>query len=139
MTSRNGKRSYVVRRWVAWLVAAALAGSLLHTMAFIARRLVNPRAQTFDAFAEAHGAPTRLVRARVRGHSYLIWYGTNADIFFRLASGPPCYIFDTSGTLVGWTPTTGDGELELLLSESYKTGEDLTVPEALEFLSQAEP
>src|SRR5262245_8647649 len=114
----GNKPRYLVRRWIAWLVMPLAFLGLLHTITGIARRVVQPRAQTFEAFAKAHGQPASLVKTRVRDQTYLIWCGMNWDAPLRMASGPPCYIFDTSGTLVGWSPTTGDGEYKLLLSES---------------------
>ena len=63
---------------------------------------------SFDTFADEMPPPRILTHVRLRdGDERIVWGGEIANI---MASGGSCYIFDESGTLVEWSPTTGDGE-----------------------------
>ena len=42
------------------------------------------------------------------GETRIVWYGEIANM--TLPSGGSCYIFDGSGMLLEWSPSTGDGE-----------------------------
>lgn len=87
----------------------ALCAVSVYAVAFIARERVAPRATTFSAFARHHGEPFSLAQVDLRGLHYFVWTGS-------LGSGPPCYVFDMRGTLVGWSPVSNDGHCEPMAS-----------------------
>jgi hypothetical protein len=117
------------------IVALLTVVGLVHIAASIATRGVSPQAQSFEAFAQAHGEPYRLAKIRIRKHTYLVWFAGFEGTFFLFGSGPPCYVFDTSGTLVGWSPVSNDGHCEPMASEAWSPSSPvLTVPEALALL-----
>lgn len=101
-------------------------------VAFTARIAVAPNEHSFAKFASVSGAPYRLTKVLIRGNSYYVWIGDPAGTLQRLGSGPPCYVFDSSGTLVGWSPVTNDGHCEPLSSAAYgPAAQALTVDDAL--------
>lgn len=109
-----------MRRWrrraLAVLLLAVFAVSAVYAVAFIARESVAPHANTFSLFAQNHGKPFRLAEVDVSGLRYLVWIGSPKGTMFRLGSGPPCYVFDMRGTLVGWSPISNDGHCEPMAS-----------------------
>ena len=61
------------------------------------------------AFAREMPEPQRLVIAEsTTGTTEFIWIGEMA--WAALPSGPSCYVFDHSGTLVRWNISTNDAE-----------------------------
>jgi hypothetical protein len=133
------KRARLLRT-ILWFIAVSVVVALLTLVAFayatsMATRGVTPRAQTFEAFALEHREPYRLAKIRIREHTYLVWFGGFEGTFFLFGSGPPCYVFDASGTLVVWSPTTNEGECEPMASEAWSLRSHLlTVPQALALL-----
>jgi len=63
----------------------------------------------FSTFAEQMPPPKRLaIIDDPDGTIRIVWVGEVASL--TLPSGPSCYVFDSSGTLVRWNRSTGDGE-----------------------------
>lgn len=94
----------------------------------IARRACAPISWNYVEFARGTRAPMELRVVRIRGAEYYVWLASSSPdaIMIRAGSGPPVYVFDTEGTLVGWSPTTGDGEYDVFLGEAWSVGERLT-------------
>ena len=64
----------------------------------------------FCTFADEMPPPQRLAIIEGADSSIrIVWVGELASM--SLPSGPSCYVFDESGTLVRWSTSTGDGEL----------------------------
>lgn len=101
-----------------------------------ARLTPPPTATTLQAFAEVMPSPKRLALITDSGETKLVWVGDVA--LWSLPSGPACYVFNSSGKLVQWNLTTGDGEPTTeLLYASYDCDE-LTIAEAFEFVGAKE-
>ena len=63
----------------------------------------------FSTFADQMPPPKRLaIVDGSDGARRIVWIGELAGMSFP--SGPSCYVFDETGTLVRWSATTGDGE-----------------------------
>jgi hypothetical protein len=96
----------------------------------IARRTFRPPegAGSLEELARTNEPKKRLARVVVRGNVYYVWLGR----FVRLAapSGPACYVFDSEGKLVNFTPTTGDLELHEYCDAAWKSP-DLKAEEVL--------
>lgn len=110
------------------LAFAALSAVLL--VKGIARQAVAPESWDFESFSRHH-QPMQLRRVRVAGKDYFVWLEqTSATaVLLRAGSGAPLYVFDSAGTLVGWSPTTGDREYEVFLGQPWAEGEALSVDE----------
>lgn len=80
----------------------------------------------------------RLRRVRLGTNEYYVWLARTSStaVLVRLGSGPPLYVFDSVGTLVAWSPTTGDGEYPVFLGEAWRAGEPLTVENARKRIEQ---
>jgi hypothetical protein len=117
-----------------WLVAALIAVTAVAVFLYggvIARRVVVPDSWDYLGFTHDGRHPSRMKRIEINGIAYFVWLeptSTEAQIF-RAGSGPPVYIFDSAGTLVGWSPTTGDGEYAVFLGEAWRKGELVTSEE----------
>jgi hypothetical protein len=106
--------------------------ALLYTKG-IARRLAAPDAWTYALFVQSGRKPAQLKLIHLNGVEYFVWLGRTSStaIMLRFGSGPPIYVFDSRGTLVGWSPTTGDGEYDVFLGSEWRAGEPLSADEAL--------
>ena len=117
------------------MLLLAMAVGIVYSVAFTARGLVEPRGRTLRAFAREHDEPHRLAKVRVRERTYIVWFGSPRTTLLRLGSGPPCYVFDMGGTLVGWSAVTNDGHCEPLASEAWSArSEPLTLANALQLV-----
>jgi len=67
-----------------------------------------PNVKTFEEFATVMPPPARLALVRHGTEFFVVWVGDYCGPVF-VPSGPACYLFDSSGTLLQWTPDTGDG------------------------------
>jgi len=64
---------------------------------------------SFADFAEQMPAPRVLTEIHLRnGQKRIVWMSDVATMI--IPSGGSCYVFDESGVLLQWSPTTGDGE-----------------------------
>ena len=99
-------------RKLATVLAVMLVGLAFY--AWLAKRelaTLTPSSEdvSFATFADEMPPPRVLTHIHLRdGGERFVWSGEIADMI--LPSGGSCYIFDESGILVDWSPTTGDGE-----------------------------
>ncbi len=56
---------------------------------------------------EKIGPPARLSFINEDNQDQIVWIGHTSSLAVR--SGPPCYLFDTSGHLIAWTSETSEG------------------------------
>lgn len=64
---------------------------------------------SFTTFAREMPPPRVLTHIHLRnGGERIVWNGEIATMI--VPSGGSCYVFDESGILIDWSPTTGDGE-----------------------------
>ena len=67
-----------------------------------------PNVKTFEQFAAVMPLPTRLAVVSHGNELFIVWVDGYCGPVF-VPSGPACYLFDSSGTLLQWTADTGDG------------------------------
>lgn len=79
----------------------------------VTRRTFAPpnNAKTIAEFAKTKEALVHLARVTVGSDEYYVWLGRT--VWLAAPSGPACYVFDANGKLIAYTPTTGDGELQI--------------------------
>jgi hypothetical protein len=120
--------------WAGVPLVLVVAFYAIRGMAFTARMDARPAADTFDAFARMHGEPEYLALNTIHGRRYIVWtpLTTGWAVLLRLGSGAPIYVFDDMGTLVGWSPTTGDGEFRRF--SAYGPERQITLQGALELI-----
>ena len=84
---------------VAWILISSAERS---------RLTPPPTATTLQEFADCMPAPQHLAAINDAGDTRIIWIGHTA--MWSLAMGPPCYVFDSKGTLIQWDWKTGEGD-----------------------------
>jgi hypothetical protein len=67
-----------------------------------------PNVKTFEEFAAVMPPPTWLAAVTHGNELSIVWRGDRCGPVF-VPSGPACYLFDSRGTLLQWSPDTGDG------------------------------
>ena len=98
-----------VRRIVlAMSLPAALFFGWLGSELYYSNRNSLPESVTnYQQFLTSMPEPAKLALVQVRGDSYLLVTGPLSR-GLALPSGPPVYVFDSSGRLVTWTLDSGD-------------------------------
>lgn len=121
------------RWWVLGLLALTSAMALSSVVRDVARRATAPKAWKLRDFARAHAQPRKLRRVQVSGLEYVVWLdrASAGGVLLRIGSGAPVYIFDATGILVAWSPTTGDGECAVFLGAPFDRGVNVTIEEAI--------
>jgi hypothetical protein len=66
-----------------------------------------PGVRGFSDFSKAMPPPFSILISTVDGQEYLLWTG-KVPAGWRLASGPPAYVFDKTGQLIDWTVDNGE-------------------------------
>lgn len=125
-----------------WLVTTiAIVGGIVLYAREVARDAIAPEGWDFSSFVAHHHHPSSLRRVRLSGLDYYVWLDrTSSDsAMVRMASGPPIYVFDSRGTLIAWSATTGDGEYSVFLGQEWRTGESLTVDQLRAELERNSP
>ena len=93
------------------LVLCVLVGCLWVWLASRQLHALRPPSENIDfsTFADQMPPPKHLaIIDGLDGTRRIVWIGELAGMSFP--SGPSCYVFDETGTLVRWSATTGDGE-----------------------------
>jgi hypothetical protein len=86
-------------------------------------------ADRLKQFAAAMPAPQKVAVVR-DGEDLIVWIGSKESLVY-LASGPPCYVFDSHGKLVQWAPETGEGgEIDAFCRRAW-VAEPIPVAEAI--------
>jgi hypothetical protein len=124
-----------IQLWVGVPLLLTVAFYAIRGIAFTARLDARPAVDTFEAFARTHGKPQYLALNTIHGRRYIVWTPptTGFTVLLRLGSGAPIYVFDDAGTLVGWSPTTGDGEFRQFSSHVPK--QQISVQHALALIA----
>jgi hypothetical protein len=100
------------------------------TVVQLSRRTFSPPddARTLGELSRAGEPIVRLARVTVGGQSFYVWLGRT--LWQAAPSGPACYVFDSRGSLVAFSPTTGDGELFQYCDAAWRAPE-VSVEKAL--------
>ncbi len=102
------KRSTIIELCITFGLIA-IATSVWVYFASSQRAQMIPKAgTTFDSFVEDMPPPKRLARVDDGSGQKIIWVGETA--LLSLPSGPSCYVFDGTGSLIRYNISTGDGE-----------------------------
>jgi len=80
--------------------------------------LPAPGTDTLAGLASAPPPTDRLAVIDVNGERYFVWIGITNEVL--LASGPPVYVFDGSGKLVGESSNIGDSPDLVLRSFTHR-------------------
>jgi len=77
----------------------------------VTRRSFSPpdNAKTIAQLSRTGEPIEHLSAVAVGSDSFYVWLGRT--VWLAAPSGPACYVFDSAGKMVAFTPTTGDGEL----------------------------
>ena len=63
----------------------------------------------FDGFIQSKRPPQKIERIEKEEQQYVFVTGRMTPLWFvTIPSGPPCYVFDSGGTLIDWTKDIGD-------------------------------
>ena len=89
------------------LPAALFLGWLGSELYYSSRNSLPESVTTYHQFLETMPEPAELELVKVSGHSYLLVIGPLAG-GLALPSGPPAYVFDSTGRLVAWTLDSGE-------------------------------
>jgi len=109
-----------------WRRAALITAGVLLVVSLCAqiprwvRKSFRPpgNAKTFAELVAQNPERTHLAKIRLEETSFYVWHG--ASIKAALPSGPSCFVFDTQGRLIAYTPTTGDLELAEYCDVAWK-------------------
>jgi hypothetical protein len=101
----------------------------------VERNRLTPQATatSLSAFAASLPAPQQLAVVNDSGETKVVWVGDNANWTFFPTSGPACYVFDSSGTLIQWELETGHGRVTDRLVRLAWHADSLTVQDAIDF------
>ena len=89
---------------------------------------------SFTTFTNEMPPPRVLHHVKLRdGTERIVWGGEVANMI--VPSGGSCYVFDGSGTLIDWSPTTGDGEKVDEVWQEVIAKTPITIDDAKEMLS----
>ena len=93
---------------LAMILPAALFFGWLGSELYYSNRNSLPKSvTTYQQFLSSMPEPAELELVQVRGDSYLLVIGPLAR-GLALPSGPPAYVFDSTGRLVAWTLDSGE-------------------------------
>ncbi len=96
-------------------------------------RIVPPRGvMSLTDFAVQMPAAKKFARIDLGGAPRFVWVGEQVAWAFR--SGPPCYVFDSSGKLAEWDWETGSGQNTSALAQMALKAEPITVEQALAYI-----
>ena len=122
----------VMRRLIPVIILALLGLGWVAFTAHEVRRLSPPHsAQNLRGFLTHMPAPDRLTKIDVAGQEYLLVTGVLPSSI-TLPSGPPQYVFDTSGRLVDWSMDCDDDPDFVAKWNSNDPGTQLTSDEAID-------
>jgi hypothetical protein len=115
-------------------ISAAMIVLLLAVVGFLDFRRYQPPRGTATVDQLVASLPETLKFAEVEqgGRSYVVWIGRPRGV---IVSGPPVYVFDTTGTLVDRVGDAGDSDnkfvRELYIAASHAPG--ITAQEAVTY------
>jgi hypothetical protein len=113
-------------------VLAALGGvfAVARLVVEVTRRTFRPpqSATSLVELSQTGERKKRLARVVVRQETFYVWLGR--FVWLAGPSGPACYVFNSEGKLVTFTPTTGDLELHEYCDAAWKSP-DLKVEDVL--------
>ncbi len=123
-----------MRRHTAILMLLALAAIVWFSLAAVeARRLRPPTsARTLPSFLSVMPRPERFEIRDVGDRQYLLVVG-RLPATVTLPSGPPEYVFDSSGNLLDWTADSGDDPRFVERRGSHSRGRRISEAEAVAF------
>lgn len=98
-------------------------------------RIIPPRGvQNLESFARVMPAPQKFAEVEYGGGPRFVWVGNKVPWAFR--SGPPCYIFDSSGKLCDWDWETGAGQNTSAMARIALKAKSITIEEALAYITK---
>jgi len=112
------------------ILLALVVGYFAHHLWVLHRLEPSTDTQTLAAFAERMPPPSRLALADAEGGRYVVWIGDWPQAF---VSGPPCYVFDSSGRLVDWSVDTGDDHHLIYFCHLAGYNREISLDDALAF------
>ena len=123
-----------MRRQTAILILLGLAAIGWFSLAAVeARRLRPPTsARTLPSFLSVMPRPERFEIHVAGDRRYLLVVG-RLPALLTLPSGPPVYVFDTSGKLLDWTADSGDDPRFVERWGSHSGGQRISKAEAIVF------
>lgn len=129
--------SKTAKSWLTFFVVGAV---LFGAWMFVAARDMQslappPNTNTLATFAERMPAPQRVAQIDDAGVTKIVWVGDTA--MWAIPSGPSCYVFDSSGKLIEWNASTGDGEPTTRYLQPTWDAEPLTVEQAITLVPSA--
>ena len=123
-----------VRHAVIFFVAALVVWQLV---ARVVRRSFTPpdNAGSIMQMSKTDEPITHLSKVVIDGRVHYVWLGRT--VWLAAPSGPACYVFDSRGSLIASTPTTGDLELHQYCDAAWAQP-SLGFPGVLEEIRRAE-
>jgi hypothetical protein len=65
--------------------------------------------KTFEGFLQSKQSPRKIESIEKENQKFVFVTGAQTPLWMiTVPSGPPCYVFDSNGTLVDWTRDVGD-------------------------------
>ncbi len=103
-------------------------------LAVVERNLIIPPrgVVSLTTFAEVMPPAKKFVRVDLGGAPRFVWIGEKVSWAFR--SGPPCYVFDSSGKLAEWDWETGTGQNTSALAKMAQNAASITVDDAMAYI-----
>ena len=122
---KPGTKSFIKIAVVLVLVFAA------YCVATVAYRSTFAPDDAVDNYSELklQGVPMTKARRISNPPSHICIFGDINSVMWTLPSGPPAYLFDSSGKLVDYTLDVGDST-KFQYDYSVYSGEELTIAEA---------
>ena len=114
------------------LGAVAVAVYMLVVLIDISKANPGPMGKSFDGFLQSKSAPKKLHRVSSDGQDFLYVTGPMTPLWFiTIPSGPPCYVFNTNGSLIDWTKDCGDdSQFTGKWTGPLKLGVEISIEEA---------
>lgn len=118
-------------KWAALVVLCLLALFSFGVYIYFSERsriIPSPGIINLETFSKEKPPPKRLVTLNIGDSNIFVWVGEGSKWLF--SSGPPCYIFDSSGRMTDWDWETGSGQNTSALAQAAMNAPAITVAEA---------
>ncbi|WP_406694075.1 hypothetical protein V5E97_23820 [Singulisphaera sp. Ch08] len=105
--SNRRERAWLLNGLAVLVLLTLVLGSFIHEAVVDLRNAPPSPNCTLAQLRERVPPPSHLAVVLQQGTQRIVWIGPLPP--YTIRSGPPCYVFDARGRLLGWSPQTGEG------------------------------